>query len=67
MARDQKPDKNGHLSHLVITKAEREQLVHALVTEFGDKIDQKNQNYTVSSASLLKAYLLKNYSCSDEP
>jgi hypothetical protein len=64
---DQRPDSNNHLSHLVITKAEREKLVHDLTVAFGEKLEQKNQNYFVSSASVLKAYLQKGYKCSDEP
>jgi hypothetical protein len=65
---DQQPDKNGHLSRLVITKAERNDLVRRLQTSFGKKLDQKDQNYTVSSASVLRDYLAKKgYKCSDEP
>lgn len=64
---DQKPDSKNHLSHLIITKKEREKLVHDLTAAFGKKLEQKDQNYIVSSASVLKAYLTKNYKCSDEP
>jgi hypothetical protein len=64
---DQKSDSKNHLSHLIITKEEREKLVHALTAAFGKKLEQKNQNYGVSSASVLKAYLSKDYKCSDEP
>jgi len=64
---DMKPDSKNHASHLIITKAEREGLVSSLTTNFGSKLDQKDQNYTVASASLLKGFLLKDYKCSDEP
>lgn len=64
---DQRPHSNNHLNHLVITKAEREKLVHDLTVAFGEKLEQKNQNYIVSSASVLKAYLLKDYKCADDP
>jgi hypothetical protein len=64
---DQKPDSKDHLSHLIITKEERGKLVHDLTAAFGKKLEQKNQNYGVSSASVLKAYLSKDYKCSDEP
>ncbi|OGR31238.1 MAG: hypothetical protein A2139_07300 [Desulfobacca sp. RBG_16_60_12] len=64
---DQKPDSKNHLSHLIITKKEREKLLHNLTAAFGKKLEQKNQNYGVSSASVLKAYLSKDYKCSDEP
>jgi hypothetical protein len=64
---DQKPDSRNHVSHLTITKAERAKLIDDLIGHFGSKLDQKDQNPTVSAASVLKAYFLKDYKCSDEP
>lgn len=64
---DPKADSQGHASHLIITKAERQNLIEKLDTDFGSKLDQKNQNYTVSAASVLKTYLLKDFKTSDEP
>jgi hypothetical protein len=64
---DQRPDSENHLSHLVITRAERDRLVHELTLAFGQKMGQANQNYTVSSASVLKEYLTKDYKCADDP
>lgn len=65
---DQKPDSQNHLSHLLITKAQRNQLANRITREFGKKLDQSDQNYTVSSASVLRYYLTKKgYKCSDEP
>jgi hypothetical protein len=64
---DEKEDSHGHASHLIITKAERAALIDHLNTSFGTKLDQKNQNYTVSSASVLRDYLKKDFKCSDEP
>jgi hypothetical protein len=64
---DQRPDSKNHVSHLIITKAEKAKLLDDLATRFGSKLDQKNQNFTVSAASVLKAYLLKDFKCSDEP
>jgi TonB family protein len=63
---DQKPDSQNLLSHLVITKAERAKLLSDLTGDFGDKLNQPNQNYTVSAAWLLKEFLLKDYKCSDD-
>lgn len=63
---DQTADKNGKVSHLIITTAERQRLLVALSLHFGQKMDLENQSYIVSSASVLKSYLLK-YKCSDEP
>jgi hypothetical protein len=64
---DQRPDSQNHLSHLIISKAERSKLISLVDSYFGPKLDQKDQNYTVSSASVLKAYLNKDYKCSDDP
>jgi hypothetical protein len=63
---DQTPDKNGKVSHLIITRAERQRLLVVLSLHFGQKLDLENQSYIVSSTSVLKSYLLK-YKCSDEP
>ncbi|GAC1687899.1 MAG: hypothetical protein PVS2B2_26670 [Candidatus Acidiferrum sp.] len=64
---DQKPDSKGHLSHLLITKEERARLIDTLNNDFGEKMDAKIQNYTVSAASVLRTGLLKDFKCSDEP
>jgi len=64
---DPKPDSKNHVSHLVITKAERRRLIKDITEMFGSKLAQKDQNYTVSAASVLRVYLLKDYKCSDEP
>jgi hypothetical protein len=65
---DEKPDKNGHMSRLSITRAERDALVRSLEMSFGTKLDQTNQNVLVSSASALRdALTKKGYRCSDEP
>ena len=62
-----KEDSNGHASHLIITKEEKARLISKLDDSFGAKLDQKDQNYTVSAASVLKGYLNKDFKCSDEP
>jgi hypothetical protein len=64
---DMKADSKGHASHLIITKEEKAGLISKLDDSFGAKLDQKDQNYTVSAASVLKAYLSKDFKCSDEP
>src|SRR5208282_6888723 len=50
---DERPDAQNHMSHLTITKAERAELVKAINTYFEKMLDSKEQNYTVSSASVL--------------
>jgi hypothetical protein len=64
---DMKPDSNGHTSHLLITKAEREALIKQIDTDFGSKLDEKDANYGVSAAAVLKAGLQKDFKCSDDP
>jgi hypothetical protein len=63
-----KENSHGGADHLIITKIERDDLVHQIKTAFGDKLTQKDQNWTVSAASVLEFYLeKKGYKCSDEP
>ena len=63
-----KPDSQGHMSRLRITRAEREKLVRFLQIDFGDKMNQNDQNYIVSAATVLRDYLSKKgYKCSDDP
>jgi hypothetical protein len=64
---DMKEDSKGHASHLIITKEEKARLISQLDDSFGTKLDQKDQNYTVSAATVLKDYLNKDFKCSDEP
>jgi hypothetical protein len=64
---DKRPDSKNQLNHLVITNAERTKLINDIDVDFGAKLEQKNSNYTVSSAALLKAMLLKDYKCADDP
>jgi hypothetical protein len=64
---DTKADSKGHANHLIITKEEKAGLISKLNDSFGAKLDQKDQNYTVSAASVLKGYLNKDFKCSDEP
>jgi hypothetical protein len=64
---DQRPDSKNHLSHLIITKAERTELLRYLDAGFGQKLDDKNANYLVGSAALLKVLLTKDYKYADEP
>lgn len=63
---DEKPDNEGHMSHLNITKVQRQKLLDNINIMFGDSLDKENKTWTVSSAALLKTYLLKDYKCIDE-
>lgn len=63
-----KPDSKSHLSHLSITKKQSNELVGRLQAIFGKSLDAKNQNWTTSSASLLRTVLRdKGYKYSDDP
>ncbi len=64
---DMKEDSKGHASHLIITKEQKAGLIEKLNDSFGAKLDQKNQNYMVSAASVLRDYLNKDFKCADEP
>ena len=63
---DEKPDSEGHMSHLNITKDQRQKLIDNINGSFGVSLDKEKKNWTVSSAWLMKEYLLKNYKCTDE-
>ncbi len=63
---DEKPDKEGHMSHLNTTKEQRNKLIYNIDVMFGDSLNKKDKNWTVSSAALLKGYLQKNYICKDD-
>ena len=64
---DMNADSENHVSHLLITKVERQGLVDKINRTFGNKLDQVDQNYTVSAAWVLRSYLLKDFKSSDEP
>jgi hypothetical protein len=64
---DMKPDSKNHVSHLIISKEERDSLIDRLNTSFGEKLDEKDQNFGVGSASVLKTLLLKDFKSSDDP
>ncbi len=64
-----KTDRQGNLSHLLITKGQRQQLIDRIDTAFGRATTlQKSQNYTIGSAALIKKFLVAGkYKSSDEP
>jgi hypothetical protein len=65
---DQRSDTQNHVNHLTIGTHERDRLVASLRLHFDKKLQEKNPNYTVSSAGVLKHYLSEaGYKCADEP
>jgi hypothetical protein len=65
---DEKPDSQGHVSHLVITKAEKSDLQQQLEIMLKNEPDDKgNQDYYISAAMVLRSGLQKGHKCADEP
>jgi hypothetical protein len=61
-------DNPDRANRLAISKTQRDDLVGALDTAFGPKLNRTDQNYIVGAASALRAYLTKKgYKSSDEP
>jgi len=52
-----KPDSENHLSHFSITHKQAQDLLSTLQTGFGQSLDAKEQNWTTSSASVMRTYL----------
>ena len=64
---DNKPDGKNHVSHLVITREEGKRLIDSINSAFGSSLNQKNQNWTVGSATVLRTYLTeKGFKFSDD-
>lgn len=64
---DQKPDAHGKLSHLVITRREKAELVKTVNSSFGKKLNEKNPTYLVGSVKLIKKFLMTTtHKCADE-
>ena len=64
---DQKPDSQGHVSHLLITKAEKTDLQGLLEIMLKDEPEKGDHDYYISAAMILRAGLQKGHKCADEP
>lgn len=64
---DMKPDSQNHVSHLIITKQEKADLLSSLDIILKDQSEHGDHDYYISSAMVLRAALLKEYKCADEP
>ncbi len=60
-------DSEGHANHLLITRAQRDDLVELIETDFGDKLRQPHPTAFVSAALVMEGYLQKGFKGSDEP
>ena len=64
---DQKPDSQGHVSHLLITKAEKVELQEQLDLMLKNEPDKGDHDYYVSAAMVLRGGLQKGHKCADDP
>ena len=64
---DPKPDSQGHVSHLLITKAEKAALQDQLDILLKDEPDTGDRDYYISAAMVLRGGLKKGHKCADEP
>jgi hypothetical protein len=64
---DRKPDSQDHVSHLLITKAEKADLQDQLNIILKDESDKGDHDYYISAAMVLRGGLQKGHKCADEP
>jgi hypothetical protein len=63
-----KPDSQGHLSHLAITRKQAKEALSDLDIYFGESMDLKEQSWPTSSASVLRTILRdKGFKFADDP
>jgi hypothetical protein len=61
-----RPDSQNHMSHLVITRVEKADLIATIKGDFGDRLDKPNQNYAVGIAQIFKDKL-NEFRAADDP
>ncbi len=66
---DQRPDSQNHVSHLLITKAEKTDLQDQLDLMLKDipLNDKEDHDYYISAAMVLRGAFQKGYKCADDP
>jgi hypothetical protein len=64
---DMKADSQGHVSHLLITKAEKADLENQLEILLKDVPEKGDHDYYISAAMILRGGLQKGFKCADEP
>jgi hypothetical protein len=62
---DMKPDSQNHVSHILLTKEQRQSLIDRIDGAYGPNLDA-DRRYNPACASVFKGNLL-NYKCADEP
>jgi hypothetical protein len=63
---DQKADSQGHVSHLLITKAEKADLQEQLDVVLKGESDKGDHDFYISAAMVLRGGLQKGHKCADE-
>lgn len=63
---DEKPDSEGHMSHLNISSEQRQSLIDRIDSGFGESLNSETKNYTVASASMVKKFLQGEHKSTDE-
>lgn len=63
---DVKPDSQGHLSHLVITKADKSDLQEQLNIMLEGQSEHGDHDYYISAAMVIRGGLNKGHKCADE-
>ena len=64
---DLKPDFQGHLSHLAITKADKSDLQDQLKIMLEGQSEHGDHDYYISAAMVIRGGLNKGHKCADEP
>jgi hypothetical protein len=67
---DPKPDSQDHVSHLIITKQEKADLLsnlNIILKDQPEQDDHETHDFYISSAMVLRDAFKKGYKCSDEP
>lgn len=64
---DPKPDSQDHVSHLLITKAEKTELREELEIMLKGQSEEGDHDYYISAAMVLRGGLEKGHKCADEP
>ena len=64
---DMKPDSQGHISHLIISKADKAALQDHLDLILKDEPDKGDHDFYISAAMILRGCFQKGHKCADEP
>jgi hypothetical protein len=64
---EERTDKDGNISHLIVTAKERDQIIKRIDASFGSKLEDKNATHVILAAWAIKYGLTQNrYKLADE-